>query len=414
MGEVQNSSPKSAFEVVAHRDPRRNIVTYRRLSSWKLDTDPTSPLSYDGILKHAESFSHQEAPLVELLQTLVETHKNPVWVDVGAGYGLALREARHRFPALKTYGVDPVDWAEMDPNILEKLTKLGVEPDEAWSNPQSRYTWIQAAAETVQLPEPPDLITAFYVSQYFDDPLGAIANLYNQLKLDGTLIFNVYPLLLHLGNEDRSVHDKYYFINRVLADLQTSGILVDQYLEEGVSSQTGYGLLVIRKSDNRRLEFNVLSNGQIHPHNGGLFDLAGHQTGRKHILYQQLDKYEPFVMLVDDNLSDKAVTPAGAFKVVRRAIDSAREVIETSGSFAGKVFIDSMRHTLPPGWSVQGKLESEFNPEFNTWLVSVREPNGREWPVKIFPPHRFEALGINEPLKISYEAAKSAPSDSTD
>lgn len=127
-----------------------------------------------------------EAVLAGLQQTM---DRKISWVDMGAGRALAMRQlaAQADIGSMVTmtnvdlfhYGLHGLDPYELD--YLEGRVP-GI------TDPVTEPTAIRDNAETVDLPEPVDVITSFELMQYLNDPLAAMANWYNQLTDNGLMM----------------------------------------------------------------------------------------------------------------------------------------------------------------------------------------------------------------------------------
>lgn len=110
------------------------------------------------------------------------------WVDMGGGRALPMRQCGSRVDfgqKLKMTNVDlfhtgleGLTQSELDylEGIAPGMTALDAEP-----------TVIADNIETVRLPEPATIITSVEAMQYLNNPLGALANWYNQLADDGVM-----------------------------------------------------------------------------------------------------------------------------------------------------------------------------------------------------------------------------------
>ncbi len=132
----------------------------------------------------------ERATLDGVLEGLSEAKAGePVnWVDMGGGRALPMRqlgsmpEFRHR---LKMTNVDLFNFGleGLKPDELEYLE--GLLP--GMTEPDAEPVLITDNVETVQLPEPADIITSVEAMQYLNNPLEAIANWYNQLADNGIM-----------------------------------------------------------------------------------------------------------------------------------------------------------------------------------------------------------------------------------
>ncbi len=130
--------------------------------------------------------------LESVLDKLTQQKEGKIqWVDMGGGRGLAMRQMA-LLPNLNGHvsmtNVDLVnfDLAGLDDSELSYLEQKypGVLKDEV------RPRFIKGNVETIQLPEPADLITSIELMQYLDHPIAAFCNWYNQLADGGFLIIS--------------------------------------------------------------------------------------------------------------------------------------------------------------------------------------------------------------------------------
>lgn len=134
--------------------------------------------------------SSSSITLTGILEALTPSHADGKlrWADMGGGRALPMRQlAVDPVIATRTkminvdlfdYGLDGLSAEELDAleHITLGATHKSVAPD-----------FIRDNVETVQLPEPADLITSVETVQYLNDPLQALSNWYNQLADDGLL-----------------------------------------------------------------------------------------------------------------------------------------------------------------------------------------------------------------------------------
>lgn len=111
------------------------------------------------------------------------------WVDMGGGRALPMRqlgsmpEFKQR---LKMTNVDLFNFGleGLKPDELEYLE--GRVP--GMTEPSAEPTLITGNVETVELPEPVDIITSVEAMQYLNNPLEALSNWYNQLADNGIML----------------------------------------------------------------------------------------------------------------------------------------------------------------------------------------------------------------------------------
>jgi SAM-dependent methyltransferase len=128
-----------------------------------------------------------EGLLAGLIQ--VKTGEPVHWVDMGGGRALPMRQLVS-MPSLKEKlimtNVDLFDYglAGLEQNELEYLESSAPGITDSEAEPRL----ITENVETVQLPDPADLITSVEAMQYLNNPLEAVANWYNQLADNGIMI----------------------------------------------------------------------------------------------------------------------------------------------------------------------------------------------------------------------------------
>jgi hypothetical protein len=110
------------------------------------------------------------------------------WVDMGGGRALPMRQlgSQGRLPGLRMTDVDLFDLGldGLEPDELAYLEGLAPGMTIETANPNL----IIGDVGTVRLPFLADVITSVEVVQYLDNPLGALANWYNQLADDGIML----------------------------------------------------------------------------------------------------------------------------------------------------------------------------------------------------------------------------------
>jgi len=133
----------------------------------------------------------ERATLDGVLEGLSEAKAGePVkWVDMGGGRALPMRQLGSMpdfKQRLKMTNVDLFNFGleGVNPDELEYLE--GLVP--GMTEPEAEPVLITDNVETVQLPEPADIITSVEAMQYLNNPLEAITNWYNQLADNGIMI----------------------------------------------------------------------------------------------------------------------------------------------------------------------------------------------------------------------------------
>ena len=229
------------------------VKNIRRIQKDKLKGTPLIQVeemegctSYEDIVKYTlrGEFLKKEHPLLEIMQEVIERSSRAVWVDVGPGYGLALRQGKKILgDGLVTYGVDPIDWLEephekKEEEVQKYKALLG---DDIFGEAFS-FTRIPQLMEHASLPEEADIVTISRTLPYSSNPLKTIENFYNQLRAGGVLIVIGSFFMVFSDGKD---------IKRMMVDsLKSQGI--DARLKSGASE-----VLYIRKPDSRKLYLNV-------------------------------------------------------------------------------------------------------------------------------------------------------------
>jgi len=129
------------------------------------------------------------------------------WADMGAGRALTMRQVAMMPELAGKVAMTAVDLFDYGLEGLnhEEMTYLESEHP-GTTLPTAKPAFAQGNAETVQLPDKPDLITSIEMMHYLDSPLGSIVNWYNQLADDGLLIAATEhpfgPSMLYKGRPD--------------------------------------------------------------------------------------------------------------------------------------------------------------------------------------------------------------------
>lgn len=207
---------------------------------------------------------------IDLQSTLVglcsEPAKRPVsWVDMAGGYAMPMRYVGSSAQArvdIKMTNVDLLDCkiSDFSPRQLATLesARAGI------TDPEAAPELVLDNVETVTLSERADIITCVEAVQYLNNPLGAIANWYNQLVDDGLLLIAAdhdWSDYLQYQQEAQD-YERYYTPSvHLLQALGEAGIKVAatkyQDTERGVRPQldpTRFKILAVQKKPGTTLE----------------------------------------------------------------------------------------------------------------------------------------------------------------
>lgn len=110
---------------------------------------------------------------------------------MGGGRGLALRQLALKVGKTEDLMTTNVDLFNMGVVGLNPKKRAQLEEETPGATSEAAAPrFVQADMQTVELPEPADVITAVETMQYLNDPLAAISNWYNQLAAGGSLIIS--------------------------------------------------------------------------------------------------------------------------------------------------------------------------------------------------------------------------------
>ena len=148
----------------------------------------------DAVIDFLAPMSLTERPsLIGLLEGYAQLHEDRQvsWADMGGGRGLAMRAVATRHELAQRIHMTNVDLFDHGLSGLmpEEMTALEVATPNI-THDETAPLFIHADAETVQLPEPADIITSIELLQYLNNPLTAMANWYNQLADGGVMIIS--------------------------------------------------------------------------------------------------------------------------------------------------------------------------------------------------------------------------------
>ena len=226
------------------------VSNIRRIQKGKRKATPLSAaggteenFSYEDSIRHAvgQESLEEEYSLLKIIQKYIDQSSRAVWVDVGPGYGLALREGKKLFgDKLVTYGVDPIDWAEEigSEDIQKYKAMLG---DDIFDEEYS-YARVPQVMELASLPEEADIITFSRFLMYSNNPLKTIERFYNQLRVGGVLI----------------VMESFFAASSEGADIKK--LVIDSLRDQGVAARfvSGFNeVIYISRPDERKLYINV-------------------------------------------------------------------------------------------------------------------------------------------------------------
>src|SRR5581483_11513037 len=137
--------------------------------------------------------------------------------------------------------------------------------DEHWpgaTSPEYAPELVQDDASTVELDQPADLITSIESIQYFENPLGAIANWYNNLADDGLLIVATEHNLADWIRYDHPLGDEAELPTRDFLEALSSNVIEHAFMYE-IDTEAGWRpdprpdrirTLVIKKRPDTRIE----------------------------------------------------------------------------------------------------------------------------------------------------------------
>jgi len=133
---------------------------------------------------------NDEISLEGILKGVSAANGRPAyWVDMRSGYGLPQRQIAAnpgKYGNVRTTQVDLLG-TSLESLAAERLSELeDLEP--GITSREAAPFVMRANVETVELPEPADIVTMIEGIQYLDDPLVALSNGYNQLSDGGLLI----------------------------------------------------------------------------------------------------------------------------------------------------------------------------------------------------------------------------------
>jgi SAM-dependent methyltransferase len=186
---------------------------------------------------------------LKMIKDIIVRKGSCVWVDLGCGNGIALRQAKIMLEKdgidpdlLRTYGVDvlPSDLQEIEQDIHDQPDIFSKELTGAKYSPMM----IQADATQVDLKEKADLITAVEVTQWVKDPLELLRNAIFQLNEGGIIGFSKTRRLKYSGSEHPSSDPE-------KISIQADEILMDRFERQSILSTdniTHPGLEIVTKS----------------------------------------------------------------------------------------------------------------------------------------------------------------------
>jgi SAM-dependent methyltransferase len=287
-----------------------------------------------------------DGTVADKLVSLGAKERSVVWVDVGPGYQVALRQGKRDFPGLVTYGVDVVNWGEelkANPERaktyekdLRKYLELG---EENIFDDKYRPEMILQPMEEARLPEPADLITALSSLSFADDPLQSLANLYNQLKPEGVLLVDIKDGTLSLGPLSYPVE---------------TGNLLKPLVESLKSLEIDVGLvggqLAIRRNKTGILHFNLKKINNSHRRPEGFIQARYEKTGFNKDLAELLpsstngSRRRPFLMSLVVGL---LLLPSVSFAAKEMEIFAPFDVL---GGFAAAILVLFVSKVLYDKW----------------------------------------------------------------
>lgn len=146
------------------------------------------------------------------LESCVRRKGYAVWVDMGSGNCMALREGKMYIESLgydpkvlSTYGYDALPISESEQEIRVAMGSMPLEFPPDVLKPKYAPKFCQADIATVKFPEKPDIVTSVEVLGYTEDPLGIFANAARQSPV-GTIfcITDIFENCLTLYKDEKT------------------------------------------------------------------------------------------------------------------------------------------------------------------------------------------------------------------
>jgi hypothetical protein len=168
--------------------------------------------------REEEYYAHMDGRVVFLgfMSQLLKKRGPIVWVDIGCGLSLALRQGKMildwgglDYTRLRTYGVDArsLNRSEMESAVEGAMGGEYCVEREVLSK-KYRPTLIKADAHYVKFPEKADLVTGVQVLQYCEDPLKVFANVMRQTNIGGLVSLCNFFGVMHREDDERLFMEK--------------------------------------------------------------------------------------------------------------------------------------------------------------------------------------------------------------
>lgn len=176
--------------------------------------DYTINLQIRELAKPLKDESFYTDGLLKIIKDTIDRKGKAVWVDLGCGNGVALRDAKLKLEeagydpnSLITYGVDILP--QNHKLIKEKILLKPKEYSPSLLSKNYAPNFIKHDISSVLLPQNADLITSVHVLQWSNDPLKIFENAYNQLNPEGILILNHTRNIIY----SKEITDSYKLLN---------------------------------------------------------------------------------------------------------------------------------------------------------------------------------------------------------
>ena len=218
----------------------RTLPKYDAMAFQMYDTTPELNRGISGLIESYISKNRSE-------------NKTTTYLDACGGLGCAATEVSVRYgrDGARVYMTDIVGWTADDisagdaRNIRQEGAKRGIEDILS-----RQFEFIKADVVSVSLPEKMDVITNIAGLQYTDDPLQTIVNLYNQLKIGGTLLTGYW-----VRQENKSALEHFYITLEAIARLGSKVDVKTTYLEGEGAYIIG---IAITRNDDRDIKLNLI------------------------------------------------------------------------------------------------------------------------------------------------------------
>jgi len=248
--EIAGELLEEQSRVQAHRMRTRDLSKYNAI---------IFSADYSSIL----TFVDTEVPGAQSLEGVLEglatrpSSQKTHWADMAGGFAIGMRQVAHGFAGpdaakVAMSCVDLFDWeGESDEEDIKGISEIsGVDMHDKQPN------LIVANAETVDLPEPADVVTSVEGIQYFYNPLAAVANWYNQLNENGLLFVARLPLLPWSGNITQAGTDEQTLFTRIFDNFTQNGV---SFAVEGPGTKDDpdFSLLALQRKEGTRLQQNA-------------------------------------------------------------------------------------------------------------------------------------------------------------